>query len=270
VYTIQEYSCSQLHNLFIMPLSFRISAFLAMWTVLCDVPVAAQFEGFGGGQAKFCKPYLCGKGQEPVQKWPLSFKSAGCSSLGGMAILSAKTEEDKDSDEVEQCCDLRNTCLQTCGTIKTLCDEEFTKCSDDVCAKADDPEDCKKSTSIHKLMIQMSSCQAYDSEQYSHCECVPKEDAPKRRQDVLRKFYKKFSPDSLDKVEGLAKKADTPRKMATLMQKLVKKYYPETVKKIKDPQQEMMERMVKVSREKDSKQKDDDENENEKEDVQEL
>ena len=246
---------------------------LLVFAAACAALAMAQFDGFGGGQAKFCKPYLCGKGQEPVQKWPLKFQSAGCSSLGGMQVMSAKTEDDKDSDEVEQCCDLRNVCLQTCGTIKTICDEEFTKCSDSVCEKSEDPDDCQKSTSIHKLMIQMSSCGAYDQEQYSHCECVPEDDAPKKRQEVLRKFYRKFSPDSLDKVKGLAKKADTPRKMATLMQKLVKKYYPETIKKIKDPQQEMMERMMKESREKDSKPEEGEAaepQEDEEEDVQEL
>jgi len=98
---------------------------------------------------------------------------------------------------------------------------------------------------MFSIMINFETCQTFDAEQYSHCECVASEDVSGRRQDVLRKFYKKFSPESLDKVEGLAKKADTTRKMANLVGKLVKKYYPKTIQKIKDPQQEIMEKIMK-------------------------
>jgi hypothetical protein len=79
---------------------------------------------------------------------------------------------------------------------------------------------------------------------------VSTESAPQKRTEFLRKFYKKFSPDSIDKVDGLVKKADTPRKMATLVGKLVKKFYPRTIQKIKDPQQEMMEKLMKQNKDK--------------------
>merc|ERR1712183_563466 len=114
----------------------------------------------------------------------------------------------------------------------------------DVCSKTDDEEKCVQDTSIFSIMINFENCHKYDQEQYSHCTCVASEDAPSKRQEILTKFYKKFSSDSLDKVEGLAKKADTTRKMANLMGKLVRKYYPKTIQKIKDPQQEMIEKMM--------------------------
>jgi hypothetical protein len=38
--------------------------------------------------------------------------------------------------------------------------------------------------------------------------------------------------------------------MATLVGKLVKKFYPKTVQKIKDPQQEMMEKLMKENKDK--------------------
>merc|ERR1712183_236147 len=77
----------------------------------------------------------------------------------------------------------------------------------DVCSKTDDEEKCVQDTSIFSIMINFENCHKYDQEQYSHCTCVASEDAPSKRQEILTKFYKKFSSDSLDKVEGLAKKS---------------------------------------------------------------
>lgn len=171
-------------------------------------------------------------------------------------MFSAKSNKFGTDDPNEVCCDRRNACLQTCGSIKTTCDEEFLKCTVEVCtdlgeAGADgggggDPESakCTQSSKIYELMINMESCQQYDTQQRAHCDCVKQEEAPKRRRDVLRKFYKKFNPESLGKVDGLAKKVDSPRKMATLLSKLVKKY-PNAIMKIKDPNQEMMEKLMK-------------------------
>lgn len=231
----------------------------------------------------FCRPYLCGKGQEPVQRWPLSFKSTGCSQLGGIQMFSGAAKNSKfgSDDPHDACCDRRNACLQTCGAIKTGCDEVFFRCVRDVCAAGpgDDgassgSDGCAQSSKVYELMINMEGCRQYDAEQHAHCDCVKKEDAPKRRRDVLHKFYKKFSPESLDKVDGLAKKADSPRKMASLLAKLVKKY-PGAIQKIKDPKQEMMEKLMKEGREKEGMKEEDanDENdggEDEDEEVQEL
>jgi hypothetical protein len=204
---------------------------------------------------KFCRPYTCGKGLEPVQKWPLSFKSMGCSSLGGIQMFSAKSNKFGSDDPNEVCCDQRNACLQTCGSVKTICDEEFLKCTVEVCdhneagtggsgGSTSESAKCTQSSKVYELMIKMESCQQYDSDQHVHCVCVKQEEAPKRRRDVLRKFYKKFNPEDLAKVDGLAKKADSPRKMATLLSKLVKKY-PNAIQRIKDPKQEMMEKLMK-------------------------
>jgi len=169
----------------------------------------------------------------------------------------------------ESCCDKRTACLQICGNTKMNCDDEFSQCTKDVCSKANDEEKCLKSTSILSMMVNFENCQTYDQLQNSHCNCVASEDVPKERQEILRKFYKKFSPDSVDKVEGLAKKADTTKKMANLMGKLVRKYYPETIQKIKDPQQEMMEKMMKGDEAKKRVKVEEEEHQDE-EDVQEL
>mmetsp|Transcript_54687 Transcript_54687/g.62040 ORF Transcript_54687/g.62040 Transcript_54687/m.62040 type:complete len:260 (+) Transcript_54687:192-971(+) len=226
--------------------------------------------GQGFGEPKFCKPYKCSKGQTPVNKWPLSFKSTGCASLGGGISMTAIAPGSDANQIHESCCDKRIACLQICGNTKMNCDDEFQQCTKDVCSKASDEEKCLKSTSILSMMINFENCQTYDQMQHSHCNCVASEDVPKERQEILRKFYKKFSPDSVDKVEGLAKKADTTRKMANLMGKLVRKYYPETIQKIKDPQQEMMENIMKRDKAKEMVKEENQEDDEEEEDVQEL
>jgi Group XII secretory phospholipase A2 precursor (PLA2G12) len=224
--------------------------------------VSQDFQGFGG-EPTFCTPYRCPKDHEAVPKWPLRLTSAGCSGMGGMQVFSGRSAADKD-DPQRPCCDLRHACLQTCGSIKTSCDAEFLKCTQSVCdamGSEDQREKCRSSASIHELMVKMDQCKKYDAEQYSHCECVPASQARAKRQRVLRSFYKKFNPDSIDKVDGLAKKADSSRKMAGLLMKLYKKY-PQVIKQVKDPQQEMMERMMKdaestKSKEPESEEKDD-------------
>lgn len=156
-------------------------------------------------------------------------------------------------DPKDTCCDLRHACLQTCGSVKTGCDDDFQTCTQRVCAALPNPDEkkkCESSSSIHNLMISMDKCQKYSSAQAASCECVPNDKVPSRHERLLRNFYKKYSPEStlsssLDKVPGLVKKVDSsPRKMAGLLLQLYKKY-PQAIKKIKDPQQEMMEKMMK-------------------------
>jgi hypothetical protein len=219
----------------------RLSLFLILVSA-----VAAQFEGFGGDGPKFCAPYQCPKDQEPVPRWPLKLSSMGCSGMGGMQVMSQATASGED-DPTKICCDLRHACLQTCGSLKSFCDEEYLKCGKEVCqdiSNAEKRSKCESSSSINDIMIKMdSSCKRYDAEQYTHCECVPRADAAHKRERVLRAFYKKFNADAVDKVPALAKKADTTAKMVGLLLKLYKKY-PAVIQKIKDPQQEYMEKMM--------------------------
>jgi hypothetical protein len=202
-------------------------------------------------------------------------------------MFSGKTNKFGSGDPHEVCCDQRNACLQTCGSVKTICDEDFMKCTVDVCTNQEEAgtgggggEDesesakCTQSSKIYELMITMEGCRQYDAEQHSHCDCVKEEEAPKRRRDLLRKFYKKFSPESLTKVDGLSERADSPRKMATLLAKLVKKY-PNAILKTNDPMQEMMEKLMREGQTKHDPKQDpndetNDDSEAEQEDVQEL
>ena len=211
--------------------------------------VEAQFDGFG--EKKFCKPYSCPKDHEPVPKWPLQLSSTGCSSMGGMQVFSGISDDD---DPMRICCDLRHACLQTCGSIKTFCDDEYVQCGKDICAAMTDEEQkskCEKSASINDIMVKMDGCQRYDQEQYKHCECAAKDSVQKKRERVIRAFYKKYNPENVDKVSGLVQKVDTTAKMVGLLLKLYKKY-PSVIQKVKDPQQEMMEKMMKENRDKDA------------------
>ncbi|MGA1534521.1 MAG: hypothetical protein ACO4B4_08440 [Planctomycetota bacterium] len=222
---------------------------------------AQQFDGFGGGgEPKFCPPFLCKKGEEPVPTWPLRLESTGCSGMGGGMQMMAPGGGGNDSGDKsphERCCDLRHACLQTCGSMKAKCDEDFKACGEAACAALTDEgqrKSCESTASIHQLMIQFDNCAKYDADQRGHCECVVAADAPARRERVLRAFYKKYNPDAVDKVPGLVQKADTRAKMVGLMLKLYQKYYSDgVIRKVKDPQQEMMEKIMREAREKDDK-----------------
>lgn len=215
-----------------------------LWAPLVFVTADPDFD-FGGSEPKICKPYTCSKGYSPVQKWPLSFKSKGCSSMGGGISMHSPGIGGDGNNVHESCCDQRAACFQTCGAIKTVCDEEFQRCTKKICSESDDEAQCNKGASIFSVLINFDNCETYGADQYSHCECVASEDATGRREDLLRKFYKKFSPESVEKARDLAKKADTSRKMANLMGKLVKKYYPRTIQKLKDPRREKIEKLMK-------------------------
>ena len=220
--------------------------YVAAVTLIIVVAMAeAQFDGFG--EKKFCRPYSCPKDHEPVPKWPLKLTSTGCNSMGGMQVFSGISD---DEDPMRVCCDLRHACLQTCGSIKTFCDDEYIQCGKDVCVGMTDEEEkskCEKSSSINDIMVKMDGCQRYDQEQYQHCECVAKDSVQTKRERVIRAFYKKYNPESVDKVSGLMQKVDTTAKMVGLLLKLYKKY-PSVIQKVKDPKQEMMEKMMKESR----------------------
>jgi len=243
----------------------RLSFLLVLIASTILSSVTAQFEGFGG-EPKFCPPFRCKKDEEPVPKWPLKLESTGCSGMGGMQIFSPGANADTPQ---ESCCDLRHACIQTCGSSKAACDKEFLACGITACETltGEEKKTCVSSSSMNQILVQLDTCQRYDAAQYSNCECVPEKEAANRRERVLRAFYKKFNPDAVDKVPGLAAKADTPAKMVGLLLKLYKKY-PTVIKKVKDAQQEAMDKLMKEAAEKaENKDDGDDEVESDAEDL---
>lgn len=60
-------------------------------------------------------------------------------------------------------------------------------------------------------------------------ECAKKSNVEEKRAAAIRGFYKKWSPENVDKADALAKKADSNGKMAALFRKLVTKY-PKSIK----------------------------------------
>ena len=175
--------------------------------------------------------------------------------------------------ELGLCCDIRQACHQTCGSLKTACDAEFTKCLESTCEAMPDEDAqkaCDSSAGIYKLMVNLEqSCNKFDSEQYAHCDCVKEADVGDRREQLLTKFYKKVNPESIQKVGSLMAKIDSSRKMASLLVKLYKKY-PQVIKKVKDPQQEELERMMKQAKKDDPEKTNDNEQQVEDDNVEDL
>ena len=71
------------------------------------------------------------------------------------------------------------------------------------------------------------TCPSHSS--FSCSECTKKSNVEEKRAAAIRGFYKKWSPENVDKADALAKKADSNGKMAALFRKLVTKY-PKSIK----------------------------------------
>jgi hypothetical protein len=206
----------------------------------------AQFDGFGGAGPKHCPPYnKCAKDEEPVPKWPMKLVSTGCNKLGGGLSMSSTGAFDEGVTAV--CCDQWNACNQICGSTRTYCDSTFEKCLETKCAEITDAEErklCTANSGTKKLLLSFSDCSSFEEGQNSGCECVKKSKVGEKRKRILTNFYKKYNPKESDKAEKLASKATDPKKFAGLLLKLAVKY-PKSVKRMKDPQQKMMEDLLK-------------------------
>jgi hypothetical protein len=193
---------------------------------------------------KKCPNYKCTGGLVVVPKSrAVKFDSFGCSGMGSM--MSMGVDGDDGDDPKVPCCDQWHACYQVCGASKESCDTTFKTCAEDVCG-AD--EKCKQSAKMKHMSIQFEGCQTYDQAQYKACECVPKNKAMVKRETVIRNFYKKHAPDSIDKAADLAKKADTAGKMASLLRKLIKKY-PGSIQRKENPKMKEQEEFMRRARE---------------------
>jgi len=156
------------------------------------------------------------------------------------------------NEKYATCCDRWHACYQTCGAAKTTCDAGFKSCSADVCGPDDE---CKKSADLSSMMLGLGGCQLYDQGQYGACECVSKDKVEGKRASALRSFYKKFaSPESVGKVDALAKKVDSVSKMAALFRKLHVKY-PKSIRVEVDDEMARMQEMMRKMGEDDNDKK---------------
>jgi len=201
------------------------------------LPIAANFPN----EDPICHPFRCPSGTASVLKKNFQFTSTGCSAgQGGMMMGNNNPRAN------EKCCDLKNACFQICGITKDHCERMFEKCSLQVCDEMKDPTaaaECEKDLSLQKMMTKFGGCQSYDAAQGSSCECVKKDDAPKRRKQALQRFYEKYVPDSVHKVDSLAEKVDSTKKLAGLFTKLIGKY-PKCIKSVEDPKKKYMDDII--------------------------
>ena len=233
-------------------------ALLLLLILLCASPSLGQDDadgGFGGAGGGFpgmgdqnCAPFRCSAGYAPVPKSRSRFVSrGGCGSMGGGMMMGGSfVEEEK---PYEGCCHQWHACYQTCGASKKRCDDHYKKCAEDTCTElpAGEREDCSKGLEIGTVLLQFEGCQKFDAGQYEGCECVRKAKVEEKRAAAIRGFYKKWSPDNVDKADNLAKKTDSVGKMAALFGKLLGKY-PEAIKIESDPEQTRMQRMMKEAK----------------------
>lgn len=209
-----------------------------------DMPDFSSMPGFGD---KPCPNFRCSSGYTPVQKSRSKFVSKGCSKMGGgMMMMAGGGGGD---EKYASCCDQWHACYQTCGASKKSCDDGFKTCSERVCGI---DQECKKSADMNSMMLGMGGCGLYDQGQYAGCECTKKSNVEEKRSAAIRGFYKKWSPENVDKADSLAKKADSNGKMAALFRKLTAKY-PKSIKvEIDDEMKLYQDMMNKAKEEKDN------------------
>lgn len=218
--------------------------------------VRSQFENIMG-EAQSCPPFTCsGKDEVPVQKRPIKVTSSGCDSLSGngrgnsMNMMNMNNGKKSITDAlVSPCCDLMHACLQTCGTKNKFCSSDAKKCMMVKCETLQEAGDkegfdkCKSDIEMKNLMIQFGGCGVFNKGQQDNCKCVNKSRLDKERKEALSSFYKKHNPKDAHKAEALASKVENSNQFAGLLYKLYKKY-PKSIKIVKDPQQQMMENLM--------------------------
>ena len=79
------------------------------------------------------------------------------------------------------------------------------------------------------ILIYLFILKIFPSHSFFPSECAKKSNVEEKRAAAIRGFYKKWSPENVDKADALAKKADSNGKMAALFRKLVTKY-PKSIK----------------------------------------
>jgi hypothetical protein len=257
-----------------MLLLYRFLLVLSSVLFLAASSAKAQFENINFGQPKECPPFRCRKDEEPVPKWPLQLESSGCSHAG--AIVNLNDGEKDEESVLDACCHQRHACVQTCGSLKAVCEQDFLVCGETACQTLSNDDDdaneknqqktCTQQLQLQKILASMDSCNEYANAQTKNCQCLSSKEAPQARLEFLTRFYSKYNPSEQQnddvndkKIRALAAKADTARKMSTLIGKLVKKY-PQAIQNVKDPQQEYMERMMKETREEKKDDDNDDDN----------
>lgn len=180
--------------------------------------------------------------------------------MGGGAVMMNPGGDGEDGKPYESCCHQWHACYQVCGISKKTCDTAFETCSKEACGE---DEKCTKDVELNNMMMKLGGCKKFDEAQYQACECAADDQVETKREAAIRYFYKKNSPESVDKAKGLAAKADSPSKMAGLFTKLLAKY-PEAIVIKDDPMKEMFDK-VKMDRATGSDSDDDDKEESDEE-----
>lgn len=150
-------------------------------------------------------------------------------------------------NDIAHCCDEYNACLGLCGSNQHLCDSIFKTCSETACAALstnDRRDGCNKNLDTKNIIMSLGNCRDFEEGQRTGCECVKTSKAGKIRGEIIKKFYKKFNPDGMGKVDALIEKVTDSKKFTALMLKLIKKY-PKSIRKVVNQQNRRMEDLMK-------------------------
>ena len=99
-------------------------------------------------------------------------------------------------EELGDCCDLHDACYFSCGVSKEFCDQDFHKCTVDICKEKKDPKEKERCRIFSMYLIQghqYFGCAAYTEQQQEHCDCVSHDDAIERVRVYAQEFYHAYN-----------------------------------------------------------------------------
>lgn len=130
----------------------------------------------------------CPSGQVAVQHNTRMPESNGCSKPAGISLLG---EED-----FTFCCDLHDVCYETCSADKQYCENEFSKCLQNLCRTAfANNKDCPQAAQMYAMGTTMFGSGEFAKSQEEFCECVPREDVRPHYASLVERFYQAHARD---------------------------------------------------------------------------
>eukprot|EP01087_Luapelamoeba_hula_P000629 TRINITY_DN10477_c0_g1_i1.p1 TRINITY_DN10477_c0_g1~~TRINITY_DN10477_c0_g1_i1.p1 ORF type:complete len:186 (+),score=19.08 TRINITY_DN10477_c0_g1_i1:1-558(+) len=122
----------------------------------------------GGGGGKQCL-YTCPRsGMRIGARSGHVPSSNGCGAMGMMASSAF---------DFTPCCDEHDKCYDTCGQLRSECDDKFQACMAALCAKqySTKKQECANTANIYHMGTTAFGCSAFLASQAQACECTAEE-----------------------------------------------------------------------------------------------
>eukprot|EP00439_Symbiodinium_sp_Y106_P084292 s167_g25.t1 len=140
-----------------------------------DLDLGALFEGLGaiqntgkGGKGAARADDACPAGQSPDQHSRMMANGCGPQ---GLVI--------KEPHGLFRCCNGHDVCFSVCGTSHDFCEDQFSKCMQEVCQSplSGEHQECQKQAHSFSSMTKIFGSGFHKASQQDSCHCVPEDEA---------------------------------------------------------------------------------------------